>query len=101
VGQPDERRIRRACGRAGAVFVYSYGGRAADRWWAQTAPGLDRVSNLTVVGLPVPGTQALAKLARRTMRLDCTVQGDHVWIADVERSVTIEPVTLKSARKPA
>jgi uncharacterized protein YaeQ len=101
VGQPDERRIRRACGRAGAVFVYSYGGRAADRWWAQTAPGLDRVANLTVVGLPVPGTQALAKLARRTMRLDCTIQGDHVWIADVERSVTIEPVTLKSARKPA
>ena len=101
VGQPDERRIRRACGRAGAVFVYSYGGRAADRWWAQAAPGLDRVANLTVVGLPVPGTQALAKLARRTMRLDCTIQGEHVWIADVERSVTIEPVTLKSARKPA
>jgi uncharacterized protein YaeQ len=30
VGQPDEKRIRRACGRAEAVFVYSCGGRGAD-----------------------------------------------------------------------
>jgi uncharacterized protein YaeQ len=101
VGQPDERRIRRACGRAAAVFVYSYGGRAADRWWVQTGPGLDRVANLTVVSLPVPGTQALARLARRTMRLDCTIQGDHIWVADAEQSVAIEPVTLKSPRAPA
>jgi uncharacterized protein YaeQ len=101
VGQPDERRIRRACGHATAVFVYSYGGRAADRWWEEAAPGLDRVANLTVVGLPLAGTQALAKLARRTMRLDCTIQGDHIWVADAEQNVAIEPVTLKSPRAPA
>ena len=35
VGLPDEKRIRKACGRADEVFVYSYGGHAAQLWWQQ------------------------------------------------------------------
>jgi uncharacterized protein YaeQ len=100
VGQPDERRIRRASSRAGAVFVYSYGGRGADLWWERASATLDRVSNLTVVSLPFAATQALAKLAQRNMRLQCTMQGGQIWMADAERSVTIEPVVLKSPLAP-
>ncbi len=33
VGLPDERRVRKACGRAEKVCLYLYGGRAADLWW--------------------------------------------------------------------
>jgi uncharacterized protein YaeQ len=100
VGQPDERRIRRASGRAGAVFVYAYGGRGADLWWRQTAAGLDRIANLTVVGLPLSATRALAKLARRTMRLDCTIQGDQMWVADGGQSVAIEPAIWRTPPAP-
>src|SRR6476659_3505020 len=32
LGQPDESRIRKACGRAQQVVVVNYGGRAADVW---------------------------------------------------------------------
>ena len=95
VGQPDERRIRRACGRAEAVFVYSYGGRGAGLWWDDAAAKLDRVANLTVVNLPFAATQALAKLAQRNMRLHCTMQDGQMWVADSERSVAIEPEVLK------
>lgn len=95
VGQPDERRIRRACGRAEAVFVYSYGGRGAGLWWDEAGAKLDRVANLTVVNLPFAATQALAKLAQRTMRLQCTLQNGQIWVADSERSVAIEPEVLK------
>jgi uncharacterized protein YaeQ len=35
LGQPDEARIRKACGRAEQVVVINYGGRAADVWWVQ------------------------------------------------------------------
>ena len=34
VGQPDERRVLKACGRAGQVLVYAYG-NSADIWWKQ------------------------------------------------------------------
>ena len=32
-GQPDEQRIRKACGRAGQVIVYTFSGRGAGIWW--------------------------------------------------------------------
>jgi uncharacterized protein YaeQ len=32
VGQPEEKTIRRACGRAKQVCIYAYGGRSADQW---------------------------------------------------------------------
>jgi uncharacterized protein YaeQ len=95
VGQPDEKRIRRACGRAEAVFVYSYGGRGADLWWEQAEAFLDRADNLTVVNLPFAATRALAKLAQRNMRLTCTIQNGQIWVADPQQSVAIEPAVLK------
>jgi uncharacterized protein YaeQ len=38
LGQPDEARIRRACGRAREVVVIGYSGRAFDLWWEKNAP---------------------------------------------------------------
>ncbi|HEY7433652.1 MAG TPA: YaeQ family protein [Methylomirabilota bacterium] len=96
VGLPDEKRIRRACGRAEAVFVYSYGGRGADLWWEQAGAVLDRADNLTVVNLPFAATRALARLAQRSMHLTCTIQDGQMWVADREQSVAIEPAVLRS-----
>ena len=33
VGLPDERDLRKACGRSREVHVYAYGGRACALWW--------------------------------------------------------------------
>jgi uncharacterized protein YaeQ len=37
VGQPDEQRLRKACGRAKEVRVYCYSGRSAGVWWQKCA----------------------------------------------------------------
>ena len=87
VGLPDARRLRKASGRAREVIVYAYGGRAVDLWWAATAPEVERVKNLTVVEVPLAASQGLAALAKRTMRLQCTVQDGHVWFGDEAESV--------------
>jgi uncharacterized protein YaeQ len=100
VGQPDEKRIRRACGRAEAVFVYSYGGRGADLWWAQAGAALDRARNLTVVNLPFAATRTLAKLAQRSMQLTCTIQDGQIWMANSLLSVAIEPTVRQSPPAP-
>ena len=52
VGLPDERVIRKACGRAAQVVVVSYG-RAADIWWNENRDKLQRLDNLTVIRLPL------------------------------------------------
>lgn len=89
VGLPDEKRIRRACGRAKRVIVYSYG-RGSDLWWKQSGEFLARSDNLEVIDLPQPATQGLARLAKRTMQLNCTIQDGQVWLADEDESVEIQ-----------
>jgi len=90
VGQPDEKRIRRACGRAGQVVIYSYGGHGSDVWRDQLNCGLDRVRNLTVAALPWSATKALAALAQRSMRLQITIQDGQVWVGDDKDTVHLE-----------
>ena len=95
VGLPDERSLRKACGRAEKVCVYTYGGRVADLWWQQGSEKLKRLDNLAVVDLSPESTRALAGLARRNMRLDCTIQDGQIWIADDEQRVLVEAVQTK------
>ncbi len=96
VGLPDEKRMLRACGRAEAVRVYAYGGRGVNVWWQKTSGKLERARNLTVVNLPGEQTLALAALAERTMRLQCTIQEGHVWVADAARAIEVVPEVLMS-----
>ena len=97
VGIPDEKLIRKACGRANQVVVYCYGGRVADMWFAQNSAQFERQKNLAIINLPVASTQALAKLAQRTMDLQCTIQDGQVWLSDGNSSVQVERVMLKTA----
>jgi uncharacterized protein YaeQ len=95
VGQPDEKDIRRACGRARQVFLYTYGGRGADLWWEQNRDKLERAENLSVLNLPLDMSRALARLAQRNMQLQCTVQEGQIWLGDGNDVVQIELAVLK------
>lgn len=100
VGQPDDKRMLKACGRASQVVVYSYGS-TSPVWWNQTAGKIERARNLRVLQLPPSATLALARLAQRTMQLQCTIQDGHVWFSDGQQTVEIEPGMLKEAATSA
>ncbi len=100
VGQPDEKAVRRACGRAKQVYIYTYGGRGADQWWEKNLATLERPNNLTVMNLPLDGLRALATLAQPNMQLQCTIQEGEIWMADGENSAHITLTLLKSASAP-
>ncbi len=93
VGLPDERAIRKVCGRADQVVVLAYG-RAADIWWNENRDKLQRQNNLTVLKLPSVTTLALAALASRTMQLQCTVQEGHIMLTSAAGMIEIEPQIL-------
>ena len=90
LGQPDEKRIRQACGRARNVWVYNYGGRPAEQWWQQNKTLLARFNNLTVVNIPGEAGKQLKQLARKTMDLQCSIQENQVFLVDGDESVHIE-----------
>lgn len=93
VGMPDEKDIRKACGRASKVIVYSYGSHTAHLWWQQNKDKLERLKNLTVINLRT--TQSLANLAQRTMQLQCTIQDSAVWLANDYERIEVNLVILK------
>ena len=99
VGLPDERELRKACGRAHRVALLTYGGRGVAIWWNQNQPALARHDNLDVIEIPVAATQALAKLADRNMRINATLQDGHIWMGNEAETVLIEPVVLKRSGK--
>jgi len=94
VGQPDDRAILKACGRADKVLVYSYSS-TSHIWWGQTGSRVDRAKNLKVINIPAEASQALAALAQRTMQLQCTIQDGQIWLGANENMVLIEPETVK------
>lgn len=93
VGQPDEKRLLRAAGRADQVTVYAYAA-SAPIWWSGIANKVARASNVHVWQVDAAQSQALAALAQRTMQLQVSVQDGTAWVGDGERSVEITPHRL-------
>ena len=93
VGQPDERWVRKACGRAREVVVLAYG-RALEVWWSGVRAKLERQAGLHVIELGREQTAELARMAERTMRLQFTIQEGQVLITNGRDSVVVEPRRL-------
>ena len=96
VGLPEDKAMRKACNRADAVRVYSYGGQAASVWRRQLGStwGKQRPANLEVFSLDGQGTRELAQLARRNMTLQVTIQEGRALVTDGDRMAELQPETI-------
>ena len=91
LGQPDEARIRRACGRARQVVVVNYGGRVADLWWDKVGRTLSRNHNLTVLDIDEATVRQLTALCDRGMRLQCLIQDGELQLISGDTTVAVRP----------
>lgn len=96
VGQPDDRRLVRACGRADRVVLMAYSA-AVPVWWPGIAGKLVRLQNLQVWQVPSAQSQALGALAERSMQLQVNVQDGQVLVVSGDRMVEIQPQRLHPA----
>ena len=96
LGQPDEKRIRKACGRAHRVTLHPYSGSSADIWWSQNGDRLQRFDNLAVIAFSAEAGIALAPMARRNMQLQCNIQDGEAWFSDGECNIAIMPQRWKT-----
>lgn len=92
LGQPDEARVRRACGRAREVVVVGYSGRAFALWWEKNRSALARCSNLRVLSLP--GDAGLDRLYARSLRLQCLIQDGDLQVLSSAESLSLTPEWL-------
>jgi uncharacterized protein YaeQ len=92
VGQPDEARIRKACGRSRQVVVISYGSNAAEIWWNKAGAALGRNRNLTVLDIPAGTVAELVALLQRGMRLQCLIQDGQLQVMNDASAVAVDPL---------
>ena len=97
LGQPEEARLRRACGRARQVVVVGYGGQAAEAWWKRNAAALARLENLTVIELDAADVAAATALLERGMRVTAMVQDGELQLMDAQRNVALRPLLRQAA----
>ena len=97
VGQPDEKRLMKACGRSEKVVVYSYAA-TSHIWYKQIANKLERAKNLTVINIPAEASGELQALANRNMQLQCTIQDGQIYLTDSVSTVLVEREDFKALR---
>ncbi|MBN2856135.1 MAG: YaeQ family protein [Halothiobacillaceae bacterium] len=95
LGLPDERRLRKAAGRAKQVWVYAYGNRGVDVWWEKSAKDFNRIDNLRIFALDDATISALESLIERSMQLSFTMQDGDIWLSNGITQVPISWRVLK------
>lgn len=87
LGQPDEKRIKKACGRSKKVIIYTYQEGMAAAWWKQIKTSLTRFSNLEVRHLEIKGN--IEALSKRAMSLQANISDGELTLIGGEHSIVV------------
>jgi uncharacterized protein YaeQ len=91
LGQPDEKRIRKACHKAKQVIILSYGDNAASMWWKNVEKKAKAFDNLSVYHINTDQYQSLSQLMQRHLVLNASIQDAELWLSDDQYSLHITP----------
>ena len=89
VGQPEEPRLRKACGRTAQLSVYAFG-KQADVWWQRSGADIAKLANVAVWRFQWTDVKALALRLERTVHLHVSVVGGVIYADSAGESVTLE-----------
>lgn len=87
LGQPDEKRIKKACGKSEKVIIYTYQDGMASAWFKQMGKVLKRFKNLEVIYLKIDGD--ITNLAQRSMNLQANISDYELTLIQDEESVFV------------
>ncbi len=96
LGQPDEKRIKKACGRSKKVIIYLYQEGMATSWFKQNQKLLNRFNNLTVIYLNIDGD--IEELCERSMNLQANISDSELNLIAEESSVSITESIYKEGK---
>jgi uncharacterized protein YaeQ len=94
VGQPEDKPVLKACGKADQVALYCYA-HSAEVWWKGIESKLSRPRNLRVWRIPTAQAKELQALAERSMNLQATIQEGALTLSGERGMVEVEAVVWK------
>lgn len=95
LGQPEEKRTKKACGRAQEVFIYTYQPRNSGPWWDKSKAKLERFDKLTVTRIDTASSTTLDDICEKNMDLQCSIDGETVYLRSEDKEVELTLVKLK------
>ena len=87
LGQPDIKRIKKACTLSKSVIVYTYNKAHTKNWWEKNKAKLNRFTNLQVYAV---NANELEQFNNKRMSLNCTLQDGDLQINDGCNNLIIE-----------
>mgnify|MGYP001598795138 CR=1 FL=1 len=93
VGQPDEKRIKKACGRADKVIIYTFKESLSKLWFKQIENSLTRFKNLQIIYLNIEGDIEL--LSSRSMNIQCNIVDNELTLIDDDNTIVITQESYK------
>lgn len=94
LGQPDEKRLKRACVKADKTKLYGYHS-PFDVWWNQNSSNTAAFKNLTVERFDYDVLTQLTKLLSRTMEIQASIQDGQLWLSIGDETLLIERESLQ------
>jgi len=93
VGQPEEPRLRKACGRARRVSVYAFN-KSTATWWKLNSEAIGALPRLQVWQFNWPEVEAVAGMLDRTVKLNVSIVGGILYLDNGSTSTSVEPQLL-------
>ena len=95
MGLPSEKIISKSCGRANEVVIYSYGGRAAELWWAKIKNTVTRFDNLRVINFSYQDSKEVEHLLDRSIKMQINIEDGDVMVSVGESVVYMTLIEWK------
>ena len=94
LGQPDEKRIKKACGRSEKVIIYTYQENMAMPWFKQMENSLNRFKNLRIIHLDIQ-EEDVEDIVQRAMNLQCNISDSELTLISDKKDLIISQKKLK------
>jgi uncharacterized protein YaeQ len=93
LGQADEKRIKKACGRSKKVIIYTYQEGMATSWFQQNKKLLNRFKNLSIIYLKIDGN--IEELCERSMNLQANISDAELNLINENHTITVSEIAWK------
>jgi uncharacterized protein YaeQ len=87
LGQPDEKRIKKACGKSEKVIIYTYQENMALPWFKKIENNLSRFKNLSIINLNMD--EDIEELMQRSMNLQCNISDSELSLISADKDMII------------
>lgn len=87
LGQPDEKRIKKACERSNKVIIYNYEKNVSESWFKQIQNNITKFKNLSIIHLNIE--ESIENFAKRSMVFQCNISDEELTLINDNEDLII------------